>query len=85
MLNPIRIQMLQLNLIVMEEPQEEAMGGCRKLTIVEVRKRHHIAVGRRREVMAVGHYPLMRGGPCAKKTAIDDALHARVAAIRATP
>jgi hypothetical protein len=45
MLNPIGIQMLQLNLIVMEEPQEEAMGGCRKLMIVEVCKRHHIAVG----------------------------------------
>jgi hypothetical protein len=35
--------------------------------------------------MAVGHRPLARGGPCTKKTVIDKALHAHMAAIRESP
>jgi hypothetical protein len=52
---------------------------------VEVRKRHHVAVRRHREVVAVGHYPLVCSGLRMKKTMIDKALHACVATIRVIP
>jgi hypothetical protein len=81
MLNPIRIQMLQLNLVIVEEPQEEAVGRRHKPAIVEVRERHHVAVRRRREVVAIRYYPLVCGGPLTKKTTVDKALYGRMATI----
>jgi hypothetical protein len=57
------------------------MGGCHEPTVVEVRKRHHVAIRQHREVMAVGHYPLVHNGLRTKKIVIDKALHACVAAI----
>jgi hypothetical protein len=45
-LNPIGIQVLQLNLIVVEEPEEEAAGRSRVPALMEVHEWHHIAIGR---------------------------------------
>jgi hypothetical protein len=53
--------------------------------IVEVRKQHHVAIKQRWEVVAIGHYPLVCGRPRTKETVVDEALYARVAAIRAIP
>ena len=51
------------------------MGGGREPTLVEVGERHHIAVGRRRQVL-IGKQPLLGRGPRVEKTAMDEALHA---------
>jgi hypothetical protein len=80
-LNPIGIQMLQLDHVVVEEPQEEAVGRSCKPVIMKVHERHHVAIGWHQEVMAVGHYPLVCSGPRAKKAMVDESLHMCMAAI----
>jgi hypothetical protein len=37
-LNPIGIQVLQLNLVIVEEPEEEAVGRSREPALVEMRE-----------------------------------------------
>jgi hypothetical protein len=36
---------LQLDLVVVEEPKEEAVERSHELVLVEVHERHHIAIG----------------------------------------
>jgi hypothetical protein len=44
-LNHIRIQVMQLDLVVMEEPEEETMRRHRKTMLVGMHERHHIPSG----------------------------------------
>ena len=44
-LDLVGIEMLQLNLVEVQQPPEEFVGGGREPTLVEVGKRHHVASG----------------------------------------
>ena len=75
-LDPIGIEMLQLNLIAVQQPSKEFVGGGCEPTLVEVGERHHIAVGWRWQILIVGQQPLLDRGPRVEKTTTDEALHA---------
>jgi hypothetical protein len=47
LLDPIQIEVLQLNLVVMEEPPEEGMRGHPKPALMEVREGDNVAIARR--------------------------------------
>ena len=85
MLDPIGVQMLQLNLVVVQQSSEERMGRNRESVLVDGREGHGVAIGRRRRLLATGHKPLYRVGPPAEKTALDEALYACVGDIGAIP
>jgi hypothetical protein len=44
LLDPVWVEVLQLNLVVMEEPPEEGMRGHPKPALVEVREGDDIAI-----------------------------------------
>ena len=52
------------------------MGGGHEPMLVEVGERHHIAIGRRWQILLVGQQPLIGQGSHAEKTTTDEALHA---------
>jgi hypothetical protein len=80
-LNPIGIQVMQLDLIVMEEPEKEMMRRHRKTMLVEMHKRHHVTGGQRQELMITGQLPLTCVGPRVEEAALDEVLHAREVAL----
>ena len=45
-LDPIGIEMLQLNLVEVKQPLEEFVGRGRKPTLMEVGKQHHVVIER---------------------------------------
>ena len=85
MLDPIRVQVLQLNLIVVQQTSEELVGRNRESTLVEGHKGDDVAIGWRRRILMAGHKPLHRIGPPTKKTMLDEALHACMGNIEAVP
>ena len=85
MLDLVGVEMLQLNLIVVQQPQEEYVGrGCEP-TLMEVGKRHYVAVRRLWQILLAGQQPLLGQGPCAKKPTTDEALHALEGDVRMAP
>ena len=85
MLDPIRVQVLQLDLIVVQQTPEEWVGRNHESALMEGREGDDVAVGRCRRILTVGHKPLCRIGPPVEKTTLDEALHARMGNIRAVP
>ena len=75
MLDPIGVQVLQLNLIVVQQTSEEWVGSNHESALMEGRKGDDVAVGRRRCILTAGHKPLRRIGPPTEKTMLDEALH----------
>jgi hypothetical protein len=59
LLDPIRVEVLQLYLIVMEEPLEEGMKGRPKPTIMEVREGDDVAITWRQQLLAASTMPLL--------------------------
>ena len=84
-LDPVGVEMLQLDLVVVQQPSEKSMGGGSEPMLMEVRERHYKAVGWRRQILLIGQQPLLGQGPCAKKATTDEALHALEGDVRAAP
>ena len=68
--------MLQLNLVVVQQPPEKFVSRGRKPPLMEVHERDDVAIGRRWHVLLAGQSPLLGDGPRVEKTAADKALHA---------
>ena len=84
-LDSIGITVLQLHLIVMQQPLKELVGRGGESPLVEVSEGHNIAFGRRQRILIVGQLPLLSGGPCTKKAAVNEALQELEGDIRSTP
>jgi hypothetical protein len=50
-LDPIWVEMLQLDLVVVEEPPKEGMRGCHEPTPVEVRDGDDVTIARHRHLL----------------------------------
>ena len=85
MLDPIGVQVLQLDLIVVQQTPEEWVGRNHESVLVEGREGDDVAVGRCWCILTAGHKPLCRVGPPAEKTMLNEALQARIGNIRAIP
>jgi hypothetical protein len=79
------IQVLQLNLVVVEQPPEEWMRRHHESTLMERHEGDDVAIQRRRCILAARHEPLRRRSPCAEKTAPDETLQVQVAHVQAVP
>ena len=84
MLDPVGIEVLQLDLVVVQQPLEERMRADREPMLMEGHEGDDVTVGRHRHLMA-GNQQLHRVGPPAKKTVLDEALYARVGDVRVIP
>ena len=84
-LNPIGIQMLPLHLVVVQQPPEERMGGCREASLVEVHEQDDVPRRRLRLRFAGGDDPLLRCGERAQESFGHKAIHASGGHVRALP
>jgi len=84
-LDPIGSQVLQLHVVVMQQPPKELVGGGDESPLVEVSEGHNIAFGRRRHVLIAGQPPLLSGSPRAKKAVANKALQALEGDIGSAP
>ena len=85
MLDPIGLQVMQLNLIVVQQTLKEWVERNHESALMEGRKGDDVAVGRRQWILTTRHKPLHRIGPPTEKTTLDEALHVRMGNIRAVP
>jgi hypothetical protein len=85
MLDPVGIQMPQLDLVLIKEPEQEAMGGSYESMLMEVHERHHITIRRRREPLIAREDPFERVSPRGQEPTMDETQHVRITACRATP
>ena len=84
-LDPVGVQVLQLDLIVVQQTPEERVGRNHESVLVEGREGHDVAVGRCRGILTAGHKPLRRIGPPTENTMLDEALHARIGNVGVMP
>jgi len=84
-LDPIGSKVLQLHLVVIQQPLKELVGGGGESSLMEVSEGHNIAFGRRRRVLIAGQPPLLGGSPRAKKAAVNEALQAQEGDIGSAP
>ena len=85
MLDPIRVQVLQLDLIEVQQTTKELVGRNHESVLMEGRKGDDVAIGRCRCILMAGHKPLRHIGPPAEKTTLDKALHACMGNIGVVP
>ena len=85
MLDPVGIEMLQLDLVVVQQPLKKFVGGGRESTFVKVGEQHHIVVGRLWQILLAGQQPLLSRGPCVEKTATNKAFHVLEGNVRVAP
>ena len=85
MLDPVGVEMLQLDLVIVQQPPKKFVGGGREPTLIEVGNRHHIAVERRRQILLTEQQPLLGRGPYMEKTMTDEAFHALEGDVGAAP
>ena len=84
-LDPIGVQVLQLDLIVVQQAPKERVGRNYEFVLVEGHEGDNIAVRRRWHNLRARHKPLRRIGPPTEKTTLDEALHVRMGNIGAVP
>ena len=84
-LDPVGSKVLQLHIVVMQQPPKELVGRGGESPLVEVSEGHNVAFERRRHVLIARQPPLLDGGPRAKKAAVNDALQALEGDIGSTP
>ena len=58
-LDPIRSEVLQLHIVVIQQPPKELVGGDGESLLVEVSEGHDIPFGWRRHVLITGQPPLL--------------------------
>ena len=85
MLDPVGVQVLQLDLIVVQQTLEERVGRNRESALMEGREGDDVAIGRRQRILTAGHKPLRRIGPPVEKTTLDEALHVHIGNVGAMP
>ena len=85
MLDPVGIQVLQLDLVVVQQSSKEWVGRNRESTLMEGREGHDVVVGQRRYLLMTEHEPLHHLGSPTEKTTLDEAIHVRVGDIGAIP
>ena len=74
MLDPIGIKVLQLHLVVIQQPLKELMSRYTESSLMEESKGHDISFGRRWLVLIARQQPLPDGGQLAKEVTADEAL-----------
>jgi len=84
-MDPIGVQVLQLDLIVVQQTLEERVGRNHESVLVEGHEGDDIAIGRRQCILTVGHKPLHHIGPPMEETMLDKALQARMGNIGVVP
>jgi len=75
-LDPIRIKVLQLHLVVLQQPLKELMSGHGESSLVEESKGHDIPFGRRWLILITRQLPLLNDGQRVKEATVDEALQA---------
>ena len=85
MLDSIGIKVLQLYLVVLQQPPNELVGGGGESLLVEVSEVHDVAIGQRRHVLLTGQQPPLDRGLRTEKTTVDKALQALDGDVRAAP
>jgi len=76
---------LQLHIVVIQQPLKELVGGSGESPLVEVSEGHNVALRQRWHVLIAGQPPLLGGGPRTEETAVDKALQALEGDIGAAP
>ena len=76
MLDPIGIKVLQLYLVVIQQPSKKLMSRYGESPLVEESKGHDIPFGRRRLVLITRQPPLLDGRQWAEEATADEALQA---------
>jgi hypothetical protein len=71
LLDLVRVEVLQLDLVVMEEPPEEGMRGHPEPALVEVREGDDITIARLRHLFTAREEPLPCSRLRAEKPALD--------------
>jgi len=66
--------MLQLHLIIIQQPPKESMRGYGKSPLMEDGERHDIPFGRCRLILVTRQQPLLDGGQWTEKATVDKAL-----------
>ena len=84
-LDSVGIKVLQLYLVVVQQPPNELVGGGGESSLVEVSEGHNVAFGRRWRILIVEQPPLLDGGPRAKKATMNEALQALEGDIGSVP
>jgi len=84
-LDPIGSKVLQLHIVIIQQPPKELVGGGGESPLVEVSEGHNVAFGWRRRVFIARQPPLLGGSPRAKKATVNEALQALEGDIGSTP
>ena len=85
MLDPVGVQVLQLNLIVVQQTSEEWVGSNHESMLMEGRKGDDVAIGRHRRILTARNKPLYCISPPMEKTTLDEALQAHMGNIGVVP
>jgi len=84
-LDPIRSEVLQLHIVVIQQPPKELVGGGGKSPLMKVGEGHNLAIEWRQCVLIVGQPTLLGGGPRAKKATANETLQALEGDIGSAP
>ena len=76
MLDPVGGMVLQLDLVVIQQPPKELVSMYGESPLMGVSKGHDIPFGRQRLVLIIGQPPLLGGGQRAKEATTNEALQA---------
>ena len=77
--------MLQLHLVVVQQPPKELMSRYGESPLMEESKGHDISFGRRWLNLITRQQPLLKGRQRAKEAAVDEALQALRGDVGSTP
>ena len=75
-LEPIGIEVLQLHLVVLQQPPKELLSRYGESPLVEESKGHDVSFGRRWLVLITRQLPLLVGRQRAEEATADEALQA---------
>ena len=73
-LDPIGSKVLQLHLVVIQQPSKELVSRYGESPLMEESKGHDISFWRQQHVLITGQPPLLDGGQRAKEATVDEAL-----------
>ena len=85
MLNPVGSKMLQLHLIVIQQPPKESMRGYCKSPLMKDGERYNIPFGRCRLTLVTRYQPLLYDGQWTEKATVDEALQTSRGDARSAP
>ena len=83
-IDPVRVQVLQLDPVVVQQPAEEAVRGHREPALMEVGKGDDVAVRQRRRILKLRHLPLVHRRLPTQEATLDEALQPLVVDVGAT-